>query len=60
MTEEELFHAVLEKSRTERFAHLDQACAGNAALRVAVESLLVVREALREEPVFPKGSRHDH
>jgi serine/threonine protein kinase len=45
MNEEELFHAALAKPPAERFAFLEQACSGNAALRAAVEALLAAHEA---------------
>lgn len=44
MTEEELFHAALAQSPAERDAFLDQACAGNDALRAVVEALLAAHE----------------
>jgi serine/threonine protein kinase/Flp pilus assembly protein TadD len=41
MTEEEIFHQALARSRPEeRAAYLEQACAGNPGLRAAVEALL--------------------
>src|SRR5262245_25521426 len=41
MSEEEIFHASLARSRPdERAAYLDRACAGNRALRASVEALL--------------------
>jgi serine/threonine protein kinase/tetratricopeptide (TPR) repeat protein len=41
MIEEEIFHQALALSRTEeRTAYLEQACAGNPALRASVEALL--------------------
>ncbi len=40
MNEETLFHLALEKSPDERGAFLDDACAGDAALRERVETLL--------------------
>ena len=41
MNEETIFAAALQrKSPAERRAYLDQACAGNAELRAAVEELL--------------------
>ncbi len=44
MKEEELFHAALDKTSSERAAFLDQACAGNATLRARVEALLAAHE----------------
>ena len=41
MNEEEIFHQALGRTvPEERAAYLDQACAGNVALRAAVEALL--------------------
>src|SRR6266545_367970 len=40
MSEETLFHQALEKPAGERAAFLDEACAGDAALRRRVEVLL--------------------
>src|SRR5260370_17354835 len=41
MNEEEIFHQALARSRPEeRVAYLEQACAGNPALRASVEALL--------------------
>src|SRR5215208_7020829 len=40
MTEEELFHQVLQKPPAERPAYLDEACRGDDALRRRVEVLL--------------------
>jgi tetratricopeptide (TPR) repeat protein len=40
MSEESLFHRALEKPAGERAAFLDQACAGDAALRQHIEALL--------------------
>jgi len=40
MTEETIFAAALEKAATERHTFLESACAGDAALRVRIESLL--------------------
>jgi tetratricopeptide (TPR) repeat protein/serine/threonine protein kinase len=40
MNEETLFHLALEKAAGERSAFLDEACAGDAALRRRVEALL--------------------
>src|ERR671936_850929 len=40
MTEEALFAAALAKPAAERAAFLDEACAGDAALRARVEALL--------------------
>src|SRR3954462_2260783 len=41
MTEEDIFLEALARTRTaERAAYLDRACAGDAALRAAVEALL--------------------
>ncbi len=41
MNEEEIFHQALSRSHPEeRKAYLEQACAGNAALRASVEALL--------------------
>ncbi len=45
MTEDELFRAALAKSPSERAALLDEGCAGNAALRAVVESLLSAHES---------------
>jgi serine/threonine protein kinase len=41
----ELFHRALERPSAERAAFLDDACAGNAALRAEVESLLGSHES---------------
>ena len=41
MTEEEIFHEALARSTPEeRAAYLEQACAGDPALRASVEELL--------------------
>src|SRR5688500_7436870 len=40
MTEETIFHEAQAKPAAERAAYLDQACAGDAALRERVEALL--------------------
>jgi eukaryotic-like serine/threonine-protein kinase len=40
MSDETLFHLALEKPAAERFAFLEQACAGDDALRQRVEALL--------------------
>jgi hypothetical protein len=40
MNEESLFHLALAKSANERAGFLEQACAGDAALRARVELLL--------------------
>jgi serine/threonine protein kinase/Flp pilus assembly protein TadD len=40
MNEEEIFHHALARSPNERAAYLEQACAGEPALRAAVEALL--------------------
>jgi serine/threonine protein kinase/Flp pilus assembly protein TadD len=40
MNEEEIFHQVLARSPDERAAYLEQVCAGEPALRAAVEALL--------------------
>src|SRR5262245_39811991 len=40
MNEEEIFHQALARRSEERAAYLDQACAGDAALRASVEALL--------------------
>src|SRR5208282_4753729 len=45
MTEESLFHEALAKPPAERAAFLEQACAGQPQLRVAVEALLAAHEA---------------
>ncbi len=45
MTEETLFHLALEKSPDERGAFLDDACAGDAALRQRVQVLLRAHDA---------------
>jgi eukaryotic-like serine/threonine-protein kinase len=45
MTEESLFHEALARPPAERVAFLDQACAGQPHLRVAVEALLAAHEA---------------
>jgi serine/threonine protein kinase len=60
MTEEALFAAVLEKPAAERAAFLDQACAGDAALRNRVEALLRSHEeagSFLEKP--PAGDTSD-
>src|SRR3954470_18410277 len=45
MNEEEVFHQALARgSPDEREAYLEQACAGDAALRAAVEALLRANE----------------
>lgn len=41
---QELFHAALERDRAARILFLDEACAGDADLRVEVESLLASHE----------------
>ena len=45
MSEETLFHDALSKPLAERPALLDAACAGQPALRAAVEALLVAHDA---------------
>jgi tetratricopeptide (TPR) repeat protein/serine/threonine protein kinase len=40
MNEEEIFHQALARSPEERAAYLEQACAGDPALRASVEALL--------------------
>ena len=40
MNEEEIFHQALARSREERAAYLEQACAGDPALRASIEALL--------------------
>src|SRR5262245_2181798 len=45
MSEETLFHEALAKSPSERAAFLDAACAGQPALRQAVEALLAAHAA---------------
>ena len=45
MSEEELFHAAIALTPVERAEFLDRACAGDAALRSAVEALIVAHEA---------------
>ena len=45
MSEETLFHDALSKPVAERAAFLDAACAGQPALRAAVEALLVAHDA---------------
>jgi len=53
--EEEIFDACLARPNAERAAYLDQACAGNAALRRRVEELLrshsLAQSFLEEPPV---------
>ncbi len=45
MTEEELFHAALALPPAKRASFLDEACAGNATFRAAVEALLLAHES---------------
>jgi tRNA A-37 threonylcarbamoyl transferase component Bud32 len=56
MTEESIFEAALEKqTAAERAACLDEACAGDAALRRRVEALLAAHEAagrFLEQPIL--------
>jgi hypothetical protein len=44
MNEETLFHEALAKPLNERAAFLDAACAGQSALRAAVEALLAAHD----------------
>ena len=44
MNEEQIFHDVLAQDPADRSAYLDRACAGNSALRAAVEALLRANE----------------
>jgi non-specific serine/threonine protein kinase/serine/threonine-protein kinase len=46
MNEESLFEAALARSREERAGFLDQECAGQPELRMAVEALLAAHEKL--------------
>jgi serine/threonine protein kinase len=58
MTEEELFAAALDKPAAERAAFLDQACAGDAALRDRIEALLRSHEqaaSFLEKPATPEA-----
>jgi serine/threonine protein kinase/tetratricopeptide (TPR) repeat protein len=50
-----LFHAALEREPGQRAAFLDQACAGDPALRAEVEALLAVEPA----PSFIEGAIQD-
>jgi eukaryotic-like serine/threonine-protein kinase len=60
MNEEEIFHQALARSRPEeRAAYLDQACAGDRALRASVEALLranVGASGFLSRPALPPGS----
>ncbi|MGO9816175.1 MAG: serine/threonine-protein kinase [Isosphaeraceae bacterium] len=60
MTEETLFHQALARvNPQERAAFLDQACAGEPELRVAVETLLAAHERsrdLRDNPASDLGT----
>src|SRR5206468_11827213 len=63
MNEEEIFHQALARSNPdERAAYLEQACAGNPALRAAVEALLranVGASGFLDNPVAPPGATVD-
>ncbi|MCL4787917.1 MAG: serine/threonine protein kinase, partial [Verrucomicrobia bacterium] len=57
--EEAVFEAALQREGAERAAYLDEACAGNPALRERVEGLLGALEragALLDEPVVTRES----
>ncbi len=57
---DELFQAVLEREPAEQAAFLDEACAGDQALRKQVESLLASdeqAESFIETPAFKEASR---
>src|SRR5207244_4274100 len=56
MTERDVFEAALELSPESRFAYLDGACGGDAALRQRLEALLGKHEragSFLEEPAVP-------
>jgi WD40 repeat protein len=64
LTEENLFHAALEKPPSERTAFLERECAGHPQLRSAVEALLAAhgapgRHPLDQPPPAP-GEATDH
>ena len=62
MNEETLFHAALGKPATDRAAFLDEACAGQPQLRVAVEALLASHEAagsFLDKPAVELGRTDD-
>src|SRR5262245_47946000 len=58
----DLFFTVVELPTAERSAHLTEACAGDTALRAAVERLLTAHEqpASLPEPNAPRDSTLDH
>ena len=63
MTEETLFAAALERAATaDHEALLDEACAGDLALRARVERLLAAHEktvGILDQPVMPPRPRGD-
>jgi serine/threonine protein kinase/tetratricopeptide (TPR) repeat protein len=56
MTEREIFVAALHKTDAERAAYLDEACAGDAALRQRIETLLAEQDRLGSFMDVPSSS----
>ncbi len=57
---EELFHAALERDESQRAAFLEEACAGDPAMRAEVESLLAHHhqgEGLIDQPAFEVAAK---